>query len=58
MGFQENTIKEKQNSKLRKFISGFIADTLAFSAALLTVIVILTVIYMIKRSVKIENISS
>ena len=54
MEFQENTIKEKQNSKLRKFISGFIADTLVFSAALLTGIVTLIVIYMISGQSKLK----
>ena len=47
MVFQEKAIKEKQNSKLGKFISNFIIGTLVLSAALLTVFVTLTVIYMI-----------
>ena len=47
---QEKTSEEKQNgqkSKVRTFITSFIIDTLVFSAALLTVIVTLVVIYMI-----------
>ena len=50
LDLQEKTSNEKQNeqnSKFRTFITSFIADTLVFSAALLTVILTLVVIYMI-----------
>ena len=53
LDLQESTSEEKlneQNSKFRMFITSFIADTLVFSAALLTVIVTLVVIYMSGQS--------
>ena len=57
MDLQEKTSEEKQNeqnSKFRTFITSFIADTLVFSAALLTVIVTLLVIYMISGQSKLK----
>ena len=42
------------NSKFRTFITSFIADTLVFSAALLTAIVTLVVIYMISGQSKLK----
>ena len=57
MDLQEKTSEEKQNeqnSKFRTFITSFIADTLVFSAALLTVIVTLVVIYMISGQSKLK----
>ena len=47
MDFQETKIIEKQNSKLKTFISGFIADALVFAAVLFTIIITFIVIYMI-----------
>ena len=58
MDLQEKTSKEKQNeqnSKFRTFITSFIADKLVFSAALLTVIVTLVVIYMISGQSKLKT---
>ena len=57
MDLQKKTIKEKQNeqnSKFKSFITSFIADALVFSAALLTVIVTLVVIYMISGQSKLK----
>ena len=57
LDLQEKTNKEKQNkqnSKFRTFITSFIEDTLVFSAALLTVVVTLVVIYMISVQSKLE----
>ena len=57
LDLQEKTSKEKQNehnSKFRTFITSFIADTLVFSAALLTVIATLVVIYMISGQSKLK----
>ena len=54
---QEKTSEEKQNeqnSKFRTFITSVITDTLVFSAALLTVIVTLVVIYMISGQSKLK----
>ena len=42
----------RKSSKFRTFITSFIADTLVYSAALLTVIVTLVVIYMISGQSK------
>ena len=58
LDLQEKTSKEKQNeqnSKYRTFITSFITDTLVFSAALLTVIVTLVVIYMISGQSKLKT---
>ena len=58
LDLQEQIIKEKQNgqnSKFRSFITGFLADTLVVSAALLTVIVTLVVIYMITGQSKLKT---
>ena len=57
LDLQEKTSEEKQNeqnSKFRTFVTSFIADTLVFSAALLTVIVTLVVIYMISGQSKLK----
>ena len=57
MDLQEKTSEEKQNeqnSKFRTFITSFIADTLVFLEALLTVIVTLVVIYMISGQSKLK----
>ena len=57
LDLQEKTSEEKQNeqnSKFRMFITSFIVDTLVFSAALLTVIVTLVVIYMISGQSKLK----
>ena len=61
LNLQEKTIKEKQNeqnSKFKSFITSFIADALIFSAALLTVIVTLVVIYMISGQSKLKTLVS
>ena len=58
LDLQEITSEEKQNeqnSKVRTFITSFIADTLVFSAALLTEIVTLVVIYMISGQSKLKT---
>ena len=52
--FQETEIKEKQNSKLKIFISSFVADALVFTAALLTIIIIFIVIYMVGGQSKLK----
>ena len=57
MDLQEKTSEEKQNeqnSKFRTFITSFIAYTLVFSAALLTVMMTLVVIYMITGQSKLK----
>ena len=57
LNLQEKTNEEKQNkqnSKFRTFITSFIADALVFSAALLTVIVTLVVLYMISGQSKLK----
>ena len=57
LDLQDKTSEEKQNeqnSKFRTFITSFITDTLVFSAALLTVIVTLVVIYMISGQSKLK----
>ena len=57
LDLQEKTSEEKQNeqnSKFRTFITSFIADTLVFSAALLTVIVTLLLNYMISGHSKLK----
>ena len=57
MEFLEKAIEKnqnEQNSKLRTFVSSFITDILVFSAALLTVIVTLIVIYMISGQSKLK----
>ena len=57
LDLQEKTSEEKQNEqncKFRTFITSFIADTLIFLAALLTVIVTLVVIYMISGQSKLK----
>ena len=58
LDLQEKTNKAKQyeqNSKLRMFITGFVADTLVFSAAFLREIVNLVVIYMINGQSKLKT---
>ena len=58
LDLQEKTSEEKQNeqnSKFRTFITSFITDTLVLSAALLTVIVSLVVIYMIIGQSKLKT---
>ena len=57
MDFQEKEIKdkEKQNSKLKTFISSFIADALVFTAALLTIIITFIIIYMISIQSKLKT---
>ena len=58
LDLQEKTSEEKQNeqnSKFQTFITSFIADTLVFSAALLTVIMALVVIYMISCQSKLKT---
>ena len=57
LDLQEKTSEEKQNeqnSKFRTFITSFIADILVFSAALLTVIVTLVVIYILINQSKLK----
>ena len=54
MDFQETEIKEKQYSKLKTFISNFIADALVFTAVLLTIIIIFIVIYMVSGQSKLK----
>ena len=57
LDLQVKTGEEKQNeqnSKFRTFITNFIADMLVFSAALLTVIVTLVVIYIISGQSKLK----
>ena len=61
MDLQEKTIKEKQNeqnSKFKSFITSFVGDALLFSAALLTVIVTLVVMYMIRGQSKLKTLVS
>ena len=61
LDLQEKPIKEKeseQNSKFKLFITSFVADALVFSAALLTVIVTLVVIYMISGQSKLKTLLS
>ena len=57
MDCQEKAFKEKenQNSKLKTFISSFIADAVVFAAALLTVIITFIVIYMISCQSKLKT---
>ena len=51
---QEKEIKT-QNSKLKTFISSFIADALIFAAALLTVIITFIIIYMLSGQSKLKT---
>ena len=58
---QEKTINEKQNEqnyKFESFITSFIVEALVFSAAPLTVIVTLVVIYMISGQSKLKTLVS
>ena len=56
MDFQEKEIKENRNSKLKTFISSFIADELVFTAVVLTVIITYNNLHA-KWSIKVENVS-
>ena len=55
MDFQETEIKERQNSKLKTYISSFIADALVFAVVVLTVIMTFIVIYMISGQSKLKT---
>ena len=55
MDFQEAEIKEKQNSKLKTFISSFVADALVFAAVLLTIIITFIIIYMVGGQSKLKT---
>ena len=57
MDYQEKVLKEEgnQNSKLKTFISSFIADALVFPAALLTVIITFIAIYMLSGQSKLKT---
>ena len=59
MDFQEKAFieKENQDSKLKTFISNFIADALVFAAALLTVIIVMygSAVWFLRLSKGIES---
>ena len=50
--------RAKQISKFGSFLNSFLADILLFSAALVTIIIMLVVIYMVCRQLKFENFGS
>ena len=57
MDIQEKEIKT-QNSKLKTFISSFIADAHVFAAALLTVIITFIIIYMLSGQSKLKTLGA